>query len=79
MNNTSAILRSLITYAVIVPLALFVGYQMSDPLTYSTFAFVGVLAVILVFPILLRWHHPLLILSWNMSAVIFFLPGRPGL
>jgi hypothetical protein len=30
------------------------------------------------FPLLLKWHHHLLFLSWNMTAVVFFLPGRPN-
>jgi len=32
---------------------------------------------VLIFPILLRWHHPMLVASWNTIAVVFFLPGRP--
>jgi len=79
MNNAPAILRTLIIYAVIVPLALFVGYLLSNPLDRSTFTYVGILAAILVFPLLLRWHHPLLIFSWNAGMYIFFLPGRPEL
>ena len=77
MNNAPAILRSLIIYAVIVPLALFIGYMLTDPLDRSSFTFYGILALILISPILLRWHHPLLILSWNLNATAFFLPGRP--
>jgi hypothetical protein len=56
-----------------------VGYQLTDPLTRSTFVAVGLLILLLVFPILLRWHHPLLLVSWNITAVLFFLPGRPSL
>jgi hypothetical protein len=79
MNNTPAILRSLIIYAVIVPLAVFIGYLASDPLQRSSFAYYGILALVLIFPILLRYYHPLLILSWNCSMTLFFLPGRPTL
>ena len=43
----------------------------------TSFGEFGVLALILSAPILLRWHHPLLVLSWNLPLVIFFLPGRP--
>jgi hypothetical protein len=35
--------------------------------------------VVLSIPILLRWHHPLLIFSWNTSISLFFLPGGPAL
>lgn len=77
MNNATAILRSVITYAVCVVLAVFVGYQLKDPLTVSTFSMVGFLMLLLVSPLLLRWHHLLLLLSWNVVAVLFFLPGKP--
>lgn len=79
MNNAPAILRTLIIYAVIVPLAVFFGYLLTNPLDTSAFAYVGILTLILTFPVLLRWHHPLLILSWNATAVLFLLPGRPNL
>ena len=78
MNNAAAIVRSVITYALCVPLAIFLGYQLSDPLTQSAFFGVGLLALLLTFPILLRWHHLLLLMSWNLAAVLFFVPGRPN-
>jgi hypothetical protein len=79
MNDSSAILKWLITYAVIVPLALFIGYLLTNPLDYSTFAYVGVLGFVLVFPLLLRWHYWLLLFSLNASMVVFFLKGSPNL
>jgi len=29
--------------------------------------------------LLLRWHHGLLIASWNLGALLYFVPGRPEL
>ena len=77
MNNTPAILRSLITFAVIVPLAVFVGFLLTNPVDYSTYAYAGVVVLVLVFPLLLRWHYHLLLLSWNSTAILFFLKGSP--
>lgn len=81
MNNSAAILRALIVYAICVPLAIVVGYSavslVNSP-SYSNFGAFGVLALILIAPILLRWHHPLLVLCWNLPLVVFFLPGRPA-
>jgi hypothetical protein len=80
MNNSAAILRALIIYAICVPLALVVGYavvSLGNAPTYSNFTVIGVLALVLCAPILLRWHHPLLVLSWNLPLVVFFLPGNP--
>ncbi len=79
MNNAPALLKTLVTFALIVPLAVFVGYTLTNPLDYTTFGFGTVMAVILAFPLLLRWHQPLLVLSWNLSATVFFLPGQPNL
>ena len=78
MNNSNT-LRSLVVYAICVPLALFVGYRLTDPMTYGTFGVVGLLALVMAFPLLMRWHQPLLLLSWNMAAIVFFFPGQPKL
>jgi O-Antigen ligase len=76
-NNVPAILRTLITYAVCVPLAVFVGYILTDPLDLSTFGLISILLLALVLPLLLRWHHWLLLLSWNLSFDLFYLKGQP--
>lgn len=78
MNNAPAILKSLVIYALCVPLAVIVGYMLTDPLDYTTFAYAGVLALVLVFPLLLRWHYPLLLFSVNASMVMFFIKGKPA-
>jgi len=77
--NQAALLRTLIIYAVCVPLAVVVGYMLTNPMDYSTLGLFGVLALLLVSPILLRWHHPLLILSWNLGMTLFFIKGSPSL
>ena len=77
MNNAPAILRSLIIYAVCVPLAVIVGYKLTDPLDFTTFAYAGILGMLLAIPLLLRWHYPLLLFSLNASMYMFFLKGRP--
>lgn len=79
MSSAQSILRSLIIYAVCVPLAIFLGYKLTDPLDLTTFTIVGIVLFIITVPLLLNFHHLLLILSWNTCIVIFFLPGRPNL
>jgi hypothetical protein len=79
MNNAPAVLRSLIVYAICVPLAIMVGYLLTNPLDYSTAAIYGVLGLTLVLPILLRWHYPLMLLCFNTSIFVFFLKGNPNL
>jgi hypothetical protein len=76
-NNTPAVIRSLIIYAVVIPLAVWIGYLLAAPTDRSTFNYAGILALILLTPILLRWHHFLLIAGLNFGMTIFFLPGSP--
>jgi hypothetical protein len=78
MNNAPAYLRSFTTFAVIVPLAMIFGYLLTGPVDYTSLTIYGLLIATLLFPLLLRWHFPLLVLSWNLSAIVFFLPGQPS-
>ena len=82
MNNSAAIIRALITYAICIPLAVILGVwavSLANAPSYSNFAIFGVLVLILSAPILLRWHHPLMILCWNLPVAVFFLKGSPGI
>lgn len=77
-------MRTLIIYAIIVPLALLLGYLLID-LTNSNFqsgsslAVVGIIAGILVFPLLVRWHYPLLLFCWSATIIVFFIKTTPNL
>ena len=77
MNNAPAILRMLIIYAVCAPAAVFIGYLLANPLDYSTVALYGIMALVLCSPLLLRWHHWLLLLSWSLYVNLFFIKGAP--
>lgn len=78
MSNVDSILRSLIIYAICIPLAVFLGYQLPSVFQdRGSFVTVTVVLALLCAPLLIRFHHPLMLLSWNMAAVLFFLPGRP--
>src|SRR5262249_13094775 len=79
MITASNTLRALIIYAVVLPLALMIGYLLAKPLDTIAYATLSVLLLVIAAPLVLKWHHPMLFLSWNMSAVVFFLPGSPEL
>jgi hypothetical protein len=78
MSNAQSLLRSLVIYAICIPLAVFLGYQLpsffQDQLSFIT---VTAVLAMLCAPLLLRFHHLLMVLSWNLMAILFFLPGRP--
>jgi len=78
-NNVPAILRSLIVYGICVPLAIFVGWTLANPLDLDTLGFYGVVIVVLLSPIILRWHREFLVFSWSASISVFALPGAPNL
>jgi len=69
----------LIIFAIVLPIAALVGYQLATPDNFRSIGIVGMVLVILSIPILLRWHHPMLIFGWNSSICLFFLPGAPPL
>ena len=75
----SAALRTLIIYAIILPLAVFVGMKLSGNMTTSSLAMLGFILFVLVSPVILKWHYPVLVFSWSSSLTLLFLPGKPGL
>jgi hypothetical protein len=80
MSNVSTLFRSLLIYGLTLPLAVFLGWMLAaqDPMNYSTVGVVVVVLSVLAFPLLLRWHHAWLIATWNCTAMLFFVPGRPA-
>lgn len=79
MNNAAAIIRSLIIYGLCLPLAIYLGYLMAQPWGRGDYAFILLVVCLPLIPILLKWHHLFLVLSWNMSMVLFFVQGSPYL
>jgi hypothetical protein len=77
--STVGLPRSILVYAVALPLALLLGYVLTTPDSVKSVALVGALLAVLSVPLLLRWHYPLLIFAWNASVTIVFLPGKPSL
>lgn len=78
MANTAVASRFQLLYGLCLPLAVIVGYLLAQPFELSSIAVVFLLLGILVIPVLMRWHHALLILCINANVVPFFIPGRPN-
>src|SRR6185436_17948695 len=77
MTNTLSIIRALLIYGLCLPLAVYLGYLLAMPLDRVSLVVLTAAILLPLIPILLRWHHILLLASWNMSVVLFFLPGSP--
>ncbi len=79
MSDSTAVIKSLILFGIVLPLAILLGYmavKLPD-MDYFSMVVIGSVAGVISLPLLLKWHHQLLFLSWNAVAVVFFLPGRP--
>jgi hypothetical protein len=79
MTSSANSIRALLVYALILPLALILGYLLATPTDFGTWATLLMVLTVICAPLILACHHPLLFLSWNTTACIFFLPGRPQL
>lgn len=78
-TNTISIIRTLLIYGLCLPFAVYLGYLLAQPLSRGNLTFMIVAMALPLVPILLRWHHAFLILSWNLSMVLFFVSGAPYL
>jgi hypothetical protein len=75
LSSNSNLLRAVVIYAVVVPVALLLGFMLSTPMSYQSMGTVALVLTVVASPLILTWHRPLLYLAWNMNAVLLFLPG----
>lgn len=78
MASTFAVTRNHLIFGLCLPLAVLLGYMLADIDDPASRFVVLVALAVLAVPILMRWHHPLLILSWNLAAQPA-MPGNPRL
>ncbi len=73
-------IRSLITYGLCTAFAVTVGYTLTnvglDP-TYSNLFALLLLGALVLSPIFIKWHYPIMIFSLCSPIWIFFLKGSP--
>jgi hypothetical protein len=74
--NTPALL---FTYGMCMFLAIFAGYLLADPLQLTSLGALSLILLLPLVPLLLRWHHEMLIITLNSFFIVFFLPGQPSL
>ncbi|HSY18388.1 MAG TPA: O-antigen ligase family protein [Candidatus Acidoferrales bacterium] len=77
MTNPAQAMRMLITYAVCIPMAIFVGYLLTDPMDYGTMGIFGLIALLLLSPFFIKYHYPFLIFGLACPVTCFFLLGKP--
>lgn len=68
----------MIVYAICIPLAIFVGYFLTSN-AYQTVYLAAALTGLLVLPLVLKLHYPILLFSWHASIALFFINSHPNL
>jgi len=79
MANTFVASRTHVIWGVCLPLAILIGYLLADPLDSGSRAVFVLLAAVLSVPLVLKWHHPLLVFAWNAAIWPAFFPGMMSL
>lgn len=77
MTTGPIFLRTQLVFALVLPLALILGYLLATPYDISSLGMTGLVFLVLTLPLLLKWYHPLLFIFWNLPSMAFFLPGSP--
>jgi hypothetical protein len=77
MANTINIPKAHLIMALCLPLAVLLGYFVADPMESGSLAVVVIVLFVLSVPLMMKWHHPLLVLSWNAGITVPILPGHP--
>ncbi len=71
--------RSLLIYLVVAVVALAAGLALSDAMDRDSLLMLGLAAGVLVLPLVLKWHHLVLVTLMNSGFIVFFAPGKPFL
>jgi len=76
-NTTIKIPRAHLIMALCLPLAVLLGYFLAEPMESGSMAVIVLVIFVLAVPLLMKWHHPILVLSWNACITPVMLPGQP--
>ena len=79
MASSVTVGRAQLAFILCLPLAILLGYLLSDPLDPGNTLLVALMVGVLSIPLLMRGHHALLIFAWNAAITPAFLPGQPFL
>lgn len=71
--------RGFLVFALCLPLAVLLGFMLSDPLMGKNMMIVSGAIFVLLIPLMLRIHHRALIWCAFAYVMVFFIPGQPHL
>src|ERR1700752_4652820 len=77
MASTINIPKTHLIMVICLPLAVLMGYLLAEPVDSGNLAVLMVVIGTLAVPVLMKYHHQMMVLSWNARIVPMFLPGQP--
>jgi hypothetical protein len=77
--NTFVVSRNHLIFGLCLPLAVLLGYLLAEPLDSGSLAVIVLVMSVLFVPLMMRWHHVLLLVTWNAAISLNFLKGQPTL
>jgi len=80
MTNPTATIRLLVTYGILVPVAMIAGYFLVNAVNspnYGTLGVLGAVIALMLMPVFIKWHYPILLCCLWMPIHCFFLKGNP--
>src|ERR1035437_8905033 len=78
MTNPASVMRMLFTYVICIPVAILVGYLLTNPLDYGALGFLGLILAVIISPLFIKWHYPIMVFGLAFPAQMFFLKGNPS-
>lgn len=79
MANTFAVSRNHLIFGLCLPIAVLLGYMLAEPLDSGSLVVLVMVVSVLFVPLVMKWHYPMLVLSWNAFITPIFIPGHPPL
>jgi hypothetical protein len=79
MATALRIPKAQIVLMVVLPLAVVLGYFLANPLDQTSMNVVGLVLAALILPLVMQWYHTFLIVFWNATIALLFVPGTPHL
>ena len=76
MASTFAVTRNHLIFGLCLPLAVLMGYLLAEPLESTSLTVLLMIGAVLLVPVLMRWYHPLLILSCNGGGKLRIYQGE---
>jgi hypothetical protein len=80
MTNSAGMIRTMITYGLCILFAVVMGYILTDvglQPTYQNLFALGLLAALVLSPIFIKWHYPMMVFGLGLPVWVFFLKGSP--